>query len=161
MPSNLFGLTVDAVRKHHFPQADVWTAGSRPSEAAVSEVIDEEAALLAGKLALELVDASGITTDSSAYKLCRKMLRMQVASVIARDMLGLDPEIAKAWDRVLAKFYEDLADGGASYLGDGATASGTSDPDGPTSHISTYNLTPDVAEDMSSVVPRLRMDDNT
>lgn len=161
MASNLFGLTVDAVRAHHFPQADAWTAGSRPSEATVLETIGEEAALMAGKLALELVDASGITTDSSAYKLCRKMLRMQVASVVAKDMLGLDPAVAKAWDAVLARFYEDLADGGASYLGDGATASGNSDPDGPTSHISTYNLTPDAAADMSSVVPRLRMDDNT
>ncbi len=161
MALNLFGLTVEKVRSHHFPQADAWTASSRPSETAVGETLDEEAALMAGKLALELVDASAITLDSDAYKLCRKILRMQVASVVAKDMLGLDPAIAKAWDTAVDKFYVDLDEGGASFLGDGATASGTSDADGPTSHASVYGLTLDVAADMSSVVPSLRMDDET
>lgn len=160
MALSIFGLTVEKVRAHHFPQADAWTASSRPTEATVTETIDEEAALMAGKLALELVSASSITVDSDAYKLCRKVLRMQVASVVAKDMLGLNPAIAKAWDSVVAKFYEDLDEGGASFLGSGATASGNSDADGPTSHVSVYALETLDAADMSSAAPPLRMDDS-
>jgi hypothetical protein len=160
MALNLFGLTVDSVRAHHFPQADAWTATSRPSEATVTETIDEEAALMAGKLALELVNAFAITTDSDAYKLCRKILRMQVAVVVARDMTGADPALATRLETTVTKFYEDLDEGGASFLGSGATASGTSDADGPTSHVSVFNLETLSSDDMSSAAPVLRMDDD-
>lgn len=159
MGSSTFGLTAESVRAHHFPQADAWTSASRPSEATVTETIDEEAAYMAGRLALELVDAESITASSDAYKLCRKVLRMQVASVVAKDMLGLDPAIAKAWDSVVAKFYADLDDSGVSALGDGASATGTSDADGPHSHATVFNLERDSGPNMSSTVPRLRMDD--
>lgn len=158
MSANDFGLTPESVRAHHFPNADAWTDASRPSESTVEETIEEEAAFIAGKLALELVDASGITTDSDAFKLCRKVLRMQVASVIARDMLGLDPAIAKAWDLKVEAFYKGLEAGGVSFLGDGASASGDAPADGPHSHATVFNLERDVGADMSSTVPKLRMD---
>lgn len=162
MASNDFALDAEAVRKHHFPNADAWTESSRPSESAVEEVIEEEAALMAGKLALELVDASAITSDSDAYLLCRKVLRMQVAAVVARDMLGLDPAIAKAWDSKVDAFYKGLDEGGVSFLGDGASASGNSQADGPHSHVSVYGLRTDVAADMSDPTNgKLRMDDET
>ncbi|HEY1087545.1 MAG TPA: hypothetical protein VGE37_07620, partial [Archangium sp.] len=90
MASNNFGLTVENVRAHHFPHADAWTDSSRPSETAVGEAIAEEAAEMAGKLSLELVDASAIVTGSDAFKNCKKVLRKQVAVRIARDMLGND-----------------------------------------------------------------------
>lgn len=157
---NIFGLTAEAVRAHHFPNADAWVASSRPSSTAVGEAIDEEAGLMAGKLALELVNAAAITTaTSSAYLHCRKILRMQVASRVAKDMLGMDPSIAKAWDAAVAQFYKDLDEGGASFLGDGATATGSSDADGPTSHVSVNALETLAADDMSSAAPVLRMDD--
>lgn len=159
MASNDFGLTPESVRAHHFPQADAWTAASRPSESTVEETIEEEAGEMAGKLALELVDASAITDDSAAYVLCRKVLRMQVAAIVARDMLGADPAISKAWDSKVAAFYKSLDEGGASFLGDGATASGTASADGPHSHATVFGLERDVAANMSSTVPKLRMDD--
>lgn len=161
MTAQSFGVTAESVRSHHFPQADVWVTSSRPSSTAVAEAISEEAGLMAGKLALELVDASAITTSSSAYLHCRKVLRMQVASRVAKDMLGMEPELCLAWDRAVSTFYRELDNGGVSYLGDGATASGTSNAEGPHSHVSVYNLEQDVAENMSSVIPRLRMDDET
>lgn len=161
MASNDFGLTPESVRKHHFPQADAWTEGSRPSESAVEETIAEEAAAMAGKLKLELIDASAIVLDSDAFVMCRKVLRAQVASVVLKDMLGMDAALAKAWDRTVDAFYAGLDDGGASFLGDGATASGDAPADGPHSHATVFNLERDTAANMSSTVPKLRMDDQT
>lgn len=159
MSANDFGVTAASVRSHHFPNADAWTTSSRPSSTAVAEAIDEEAAHMAGRLALENIDASSVTTNSAAYYACRRILRMQVAVRVLRDMLGQDTELARAWEATIADWYVQLDAGGASFLGDGATATGTSDPDGPTSHISVYGLTVDSAESMSSTVPVMRKDD--
>lgn len=161
MASNDFGLTPESVRKHHFPNADAWTESSRPSESAVEETIAEEAAAMAGKLKLELIDASAIVLDSDAFVMCRKVLRAQVASVVLKDMMGQDPALAKAWDRSVDAFYKGLDEGGDSFLGDGATSTGTSEADGPHSHATVFGLERDVAENMSSTVPKLRMDDQT
>lgn len=158
MASSSFGLDAESVRRHHFPNADAFSSGGRPSSATVAEVIEEEAASMAGALALELVDASTITVASSAYAACRKTLRMQVAAKLVRLMSGVDSSIAKSWDDEVARWYEALAEGGASFLGDGATASGTSDPDGPTSHATEVTTRSSWA-DASSTTPPLRKDD--
>jgi len=159
--SSVFGLTADSVRKHHFPHADAWTSSSRPSEATVTEIISEEAAHMAGALALELVDASAITTNSDAYNACRRILRQQVAAKLARIIPGVDSELAQRWDEAVADWYQKLDEGGASFLGSGATATGTSDADGPTSHVTVFGLTKDTGDRMSDpTAGKLRMDDN-
>lgn len=112
---------------------------------------------MAGALALEKIDAGAITINSSAYNACRKILRMQVAAVLARNIPGTDWPLSRSWTSTVDAWYVDLAKGGASFLGDGATASGTSDPDGPTWHGS--ELTRDTTAEMSSTVPMLRKDD--
>jgi hypothetical protein len=81
------------------------------------------------------------------------------AAKLVGSMSGLDPELVKAWRAEINEWKKGLDEGGAAFLGDGATSSGTSDPDGPTSHISEYQLTQDTADKMSTVVPRLRRDD--
>ena len=159
MASSLFGLTADAVRKHHFPHLEAFSASSAPSATVVSEALDEESARLAGYLALEAVDASAVVSASAAYYQCKRVLRLMVALRIARDMTGQNAEAVKAWQADVDAWLLQLGDGGASFLGEGATASGTSDPDGPTSHISVYGLTEDETTSMSTVVPRLRRDD--
>lgn len=159
MSANNFGVTAASVRSHHFPNADAWTTASRPSSTAVAEAIDEEAAHMAGRLALELVDAASITASSAAYYACRRILRMQVAVRVIRDMLGQDSDLARAWEAAVADWYAQLDKGGVSFLGDGATATGSSDADGPASHISVFGLEQSEGEDMSSPVPYLRMDD--
>lgn len=160
MSANDFGLTADSVRRHYFPNHDEWSSKSRPSTTTVAEIISEEAAHMAGALALELVDASAITTDSAAYKACLRILRLQVAAKLARIIPGVDSDLAQRWDESIATWYEKLDEGGASLLGDGASATGTSDADGPTSHVSVYGLNSDVGADMSDpVAGKLRMDD--
>lgn len=157
MASSSFGIDAESVRRHHFPNADAFSASSRPSASTVAEVIEEEAASMAGALSMELVDASSITPATSAYNTCRRILRMQVAAKLVRLMSGVDSALAQAWDEEVAAWYRKLAAGGASFLGDGAAASGTSDPDGPTWHGS--ELERDSVDDMSSTVPALRKDD--
>lgn len=160
MTVSIFGLTANNVRDHHFPHLDAWSASSSPSTTTVTEAIAEEAGVLAGALTLENIDASTITNATSgAYVQCRKVLRMQVAIRIARDMTGQNPELLKAWSTAVDVWYKGLDEGGASFLGDGAAAVGESDPDGPTSHITTFGLTQDTPSAMSTVVPRLRRDD--
>lgn len=114
---------------------------------------------MAGRLALENITASAITSGSSAYVHCRKVLRLQVAAIVSRDMTGADPAVSKSWDAQVDTFYKGLDGAGVSFLGDGATATGTSNADGPHTHATVFGLKRDVAADMSSTVPKLRMDD--
>lgn len=157
MASSSFGLDAEGVRRHHFSNLDAFSTQSRPSASTVAEIIDEEAAVMAGALALEKIDAGAITINSSAYNACRKVLRMQVAAVLARNIPGTDWPLSRSWTSTVDGWYADLAKGGAAFLGDGATASGTSDPDGPTWHGS--ELTRDTTAAMSTTVPMLRKDD--
>lgn len=159
MASSTFGLDAESIRRHHFPFLDAFSTGSRPTLATVTEAITEEAALMSGALSLENVSASAITVDSDAYVLCRKTLRLQVAARLARDIPGADSDLARSWQASVEAWYASLAKGGASFLGDGAAASGASDPDGPTWHGSEYSLTTDSGSDMSTTIPMLRKDD--
>lgn len=160
MAINLFGLEADDVRRHHFPMWDPLSASSKPTTATVTEKLEEAAAQVAGALNAEAIDAASIVdTVSPAYLQCRKAVRTLCALQFLWAATGLDPELAKAWREWLAWFFEGLAEGGATFLGGGATSTSDSDPDGPTSHISQYGLTVDSAADMSSAVPLLRKDD--
>lgn len=159
MASSTFGLTPESVRAHYFGHFDAFSTRSPQTVATVTEIIAEEAARMAGKLNLELIDASAITTDSDAYKACKRILRLQVAVRLVRVIPGLDSALAQTWEAEVEAWYADLAKGGASFIGDGATATGSFDADGPASHVTVYGLTPDDGDDMSSPVPFLRMDD--
>lgn len=159
MASSLFDVTAESTRRHHLPNLNAFSESSAPALSAVTEAVDEEAAVLAGALALENVDASAITAGSPAWLQCRRVLRMMVALRILRDMRGDNGELSQAWAGEVGRWLKALEDGGASFLGEGATATGTADPDGPTTHINTYGLTKDTSASMSTVVPRLRRDD--
>jgi hypothetical protein len=155
--SSSFGLDAESVRRHFFPNADAFSASSRPSSSTVAEVIEEEAAAMAGALSLESISADAIAVASSAYRTCRRILRMQVAAKLIRLMSGVDTELAKSWDVSVADWYAKVASGGASFLGDGASTPGEADPDGPTWHGT--GLTQDTQAAQSSTVPALRKDD--
>lgn len=157
MASSTFGITGASLRSHHFPRQDAFSATSQPTLATVTEVIAEEASAMAGKLSLENIDASSITAGTDAYKACARILRMQCAVRVALDMLGMDSELVRSWQATVADWYEALAKGGASFLGDPSLASGDSDPDGPTWHGT--GLEQDTTADMSSTIPMLRKDD--
>jgi hypothetical protein len=157
MASNLFGITAAGVRSHHFAQQDAFSSTGQPTVATITEAISEEAAVMAGKLALELIDAESIEDDSDAYKACARILRMQCAVRIALDMLRMDSELVRSWQATVAAWYADLEVGGAPFLGDGATTTGDEEPDGPTWHGT--ELEQDSTDDMSSTIPLLRKGD--
>lgn len=160
MAANTFGVTAESVRRHHFPAFDAFSSTSNPTASTVGEVIDEEAARVAGWLALEEVVAASITdTTSSAYKQCARIIRLLAATRLVGSMTGMDPELVRAWRAEVAEWRKGLDTGGTAFLGDGAVSSSAADPDGPTTHINMNNLTQDTADAMSSVVPRLRRDD--
>lgn len=159
MAINLFGLTAESVRKHHFPMWSSLSASSKPTLEVVTEKLDEAAAQIAGALNEEAIDASAIVADTPAYLQCRRAVRTACALQLLWAAAGLDPELAKAWREWLDAFLNGLGEGGATFLGGGATSTTPSDPDGPTSHISQYGLTTDSAENMSATVPLLRKDD--
>lgn len=160
MPLSLFGVTVESVRKHHFPQADAWTASSRPSEATVAEIIDEEAGRLAGALSVESIAVTGVAT-TAAYVSCRKQLRMMAAIVLARDMTGVDPALARAWKLEVNEWFDGLDDSNAAFLGEGAAVTSLTEPDGPTDFISNLGLDVGPEEAASDVIPMLRRNDQT
>lgn len=159
MALNLFGLAPSDVRAHHFPMWSALSTTSSPTLATVTQKLDEAAAEVAGRLNKEAIDASDIEADSPAYLKCRKAVRIECALELAKSASGIDGDLVKSWRTWLDAFYEELAESGATGLGGGATSTSSSDPDGPTSHISEYSLTTDEADDMSSAVPSLRKDD--
>jgi hypothetical protein len=157
MALQLFGVTAESVRSHHFPNADAWTASSRPSEAASGEAIAEAA----GRLGAALRAANTTVEDDAnteAFVSCRQQLRMMVALRIARDMTGVDPEVAKAWRAEVSEWFEGVDESNADWLGEGATV-GASEPDGPTDHISELLIDDGSDEDASDAIPVLRRKD--
>lgn len=166
MGVNIFGLEANSVRAHMFPQWGDFTVNSSPTLTVVEECIEEEAGELAGRLYGEDIVASAITDElddndmhSAAWLWCVRTLRLMVALQVLRRTTQSDPELAKAYQTELKARLDDLSSRGATALGDSTLQTGTSDPDGPTSHISQFGLTVDAAEDMSTTVPRLRRDD--
>lgn len=160
MATNLFGLTAESVRQHHFPMWSALSVSSKPTLAIVTEKLEEAAAQIAGALNEEAIDASAITDATTpAYLQCRRAVRTACALQLLWAAAGLDPELAKAWREWLDTFLRKLDESGATFLGGGATSTTPSDPDGPTSHVSQYGLTTDSAANMSSTVPLLRKDD--
>lgn len=166
MAINLFGLTPADVRKHHFPMWDALSVSTKPTLATVQEKLEEAAGEIAGALNAEAIDAGSISdaldgngNHSPAFVQCRRAVRTACALQLLWSATGLDPELAKAWREWMKAFFDGLDEGGATFLGGGATSTTPSDPDGPTSHISEYGLQTDSAADMSSAVPLLRKDD--
>ena len=161
MAVSTFSVTALTVRSNRFPHLSDFGANTAPSSTSVATFIDQSAARLEGKLLLEKIVASSITdAASAAYLWCQETLELMTAVRIAQAATGSDNGQAQAWrDEIKARF-DELEEGGATALGSGVSTTGTSsDPDGPTSHISEFNLTVDSSDDMSTTVPRLRRDD--
>lgn len=156
-----FGVTVSTVRQNRFPHLGEFGANTAPSSAAVGVFLYQAASRLEGKLLLEKIVASSISdVTSAAYFWCQETLELMVAVRISQVALGSDNGLAQSWREELRERFEELDEGGAQALGAGASITGTpSDPDGPTTHISEFGLTVDEADNMSTVVPRLRRDD--
>lgn len=157
---NEFSLTPAKVRAHMFPRWNEFSDVSSPTEDIVEEMITEQAGNLAAKLYAENIIASGITTpDTAAYQWCVRTLKLMVAVAVLNATTMSDPELTKAYRAELKARLEDLDEKGATALGDAALDAGDSPADGPTTHINTFGLTTDSAEDMSDTVPLLRKSD--
>lgn len=159
MTVTTFGVTPSTIRTNRFPHLDDFSANSAPTRVAVEEFIDRAAAKLDGKLLLEAIVAADIEVLSAAYVNCARAVELQAAVYVAESSTGKDNGLLTVWRDELKTFFAELDEDGAASLGSGAASTSNSDPDGPTSHISEYSLTTDASADMSTVVPRLRRDD--
>lgn len=157
----VFGVTHATLREVRFPHWTDFSERSSFTDTAVTAIIQEEAADLAGRLYAENVSATAVDalTTSVAYQWCKKTLHLMAAMRILRDVSVNEPALAQAYGRELDARLKLLAEQGATALGDDSLNTGNSDPDGPTSHISVYELETDDPADMSSVVPALRKGD--
>ncbi len=155
-----FGVTAGTVRAQMFPHWADFTANSSPTATTVADIITEESGDLVARLYRENVTASSIGgADTAPYQWCAKTLRLMVALRILRASTVQEPQLAEAWKAELDERLKLLGEEGATAVGDSTLQSGTSDPDGPTSHVSVYGLTTDESTNMSTTVPRLRRDD--
>lgn len=149
------------VHDDFFPQTTDYTANTAPSLTTVERWIQQEAALLAGKLALKSISAEGVFErgdEDTAFVWCAYTITLAVAVRVARVVTGLDPDIAKAWAADLKQRYADLDDSGELALGFDSSGS-ASEPEGPTDHISELDLDVGDTSEASSVAPALRRDD--
>lgn len=161
MSVTTFGVTAATVRSNRFPHlSGNFGTDTAPTSSAVGVFVNRAAARLEGKLLLESITASSITDSASAAFLwCQETLELMVAIRVAEVATGSDNGLLTVWRAEVEARFKELSVGGAAALGEGATSSASSDPDGPTSHISEYVLTVDESTDMSTTVPRLRRDD--
>lgn len=157
-----FNVVADDVRTDFFPHWSAFSTTTKPTAAAVASNIIEEAADLAGRLALKSISVDSITnaTTPYAYQWCRKTLKLQVAVWVAQAATASNPELAKALEEELAERLEQLDQHGATVLVDVSASDTGSPPEGPTTHITEYSLETDDASCMSSTRPRLRRDDH-
>lgn len=155
-----FTVTYTKVRNHHFPLLPNFSASSDPSSDTVTEMIQDSAAELAGKLSAKGVDSTAITSDDhpQAYQWCAETVRLGAAIRAIQAMASRDPEVAKAWQKKLDARFEALEEYGAEALGD-APASDTAN--GPLTHINNHSLdTLLTGDEPSNSIPYLRGDDD-
>jgi len=158
--ANVFGVTVSNVQTFLLPHWAPFSANSSPTSTTVTSIIAEEAGTLEALLYEENITASAITDNTSAaYLWCTKTLRLMAAIQVLRASTMQEPQLAATWAAELKARLEHLADSGATALGDDSLGGSGPDADGPTSTQAVYSLTQDSAEDMSTMVPRLRRDD--
>lgn len=163
MALSLFGIAAADVRKHHFPYWSDFSVNSSPTLATCTELIDDCAGELAGKLLGESIDAADVLAlgaTAAPYVSCRRQLRKMAALAILLSSTSQDPDVAKKWQKEIDAWFDGLLKGGATFLGDTTLTTAASNPDGPTSHISEYGLdigTP--ATDASDVIPPFRKSD--
>lgn len=160
MAIETFGVSVDSVRRHHFPQFDAFSANTTPSSTTVDEMLDEEGGLLTGRLYLKNVAASSIEADSPAYAQCSLILRKMVALRVLKVMTGQSPELAVSWAAEIESWFNNLKVYGAGFLGDASLEAGDVPATGPVTHINMLGLTLPDPLDASSLTPFLRKDDD-
>lgn len=162
MTVETFSVVADDVRAGYFPNWSAFSATTKPTSTQVAVFISEEAADLAGHLAVEdvTVSSSNPAASSAALAWCQKTLRLAVAIRVMRASTAQNPEVAKAWQEELDSRYKMLERMGATVMGAGAAESTSTSPvQGPTTHIGQYGLTTADVGLMSTVEPRLRRDD--
>ena len=157
----LFGVTPELVKRRHFPQWNSFTTNTNPSLATVLELIDECAAQLVARLLQESISASALTvTNAAAYLWCRRVLRLMAAIEILSVATQQAPPLSAKWQAQLDALWKELSEKGYLALGSGVSAP-SSPADGPTTHVNTYGFdVGDIAGDGSTVIPRLRRDDD-
>jgi hypothetical protein len=158
MALTLFGVTADDVRLHFFPQNEEFSANTSPSATTVGDFIDQEAGRLAGALLIKGVTPSSILSTSPAYYSCAAQLEMMVALRTLSVMSGQNPELARAWKAQVDEWFSRLDKDGYLILGD-ESLEPTDNPDGPTTHITYFDLDTGDADDASDLIPALRRDD--
>jgi hypothetical protein len=160
MAVSTFGVTFSTVHAHYFPSLSVFGAATTPLSGTVTEMIEAEAALLAGRLAAEGVAAATISAASStypnAYAWCSYVVRLGAAIQAHRAMSG-DSETIDDWVELLAARYKDLADQGGIILGDAPTPS--EDANGPRTHLVNHDIDTGDTDLISDAIPTFRRSD--
>jgi hypothetical protein len=115
-----FGVTPTQVRNHHLPGVANFSASSNPSAATVQEMIDAEAAELAGKLKVEGLSASAISAvdNPAAYAWCADTIRLGAAVRAMRAMVGQNPAVVQALVVEVNARYDELDREGLGLLAD-------------------------------------------
>ena len=155
-----FTVTCTKVHAHYFAKQSDFSAYSNPSSSTVTEMIQDSAAELAGKLSAKGVTASDITSADhpQAYQWCAETVRLGAAIRAAQTMTSADPEVVKAWQKKLDARFKALEDWGAEALGD---AGADADAAKIQTHIANHSLDTTLdGEEPSNSIPYLRGDDD-
>jgi len=159
MPVSIFSIEHADISAHYFPSRTAFSASTKPTAAAVGEMIEAESARLAGALSAIDVSASTLSTDAgasypAAYEWCRDTIRLGAAIRVMQAIAGAGA-VPEFWVTQLEARYKALADNGFSALGDAPRPSQL----GPRSHVSAHDLDRGDLDLLSDVIPPFRKND--
>lgn len=159
MALNLFGVTPDAVQRHHFPFSPTFDGTTVPTSATVTEIITAQAARLEGMLQEESIEPDTITdASSSAYLWCADTLRLMAAPWVVYSGLLVEDALLVRLETERDARLAELDDNGFLALGDGVSAPSI-EANGPTTHLDTYGIELPDASESSPIRCVLRRDD--
>jgi hypothetical protein len=142
-----FGVTSSTLRRHCFPRIEDFSSTSSPTSTTVTEKIEVAAARVAAGLSKESISPSSILTETAGYAICADIIR-KMAALELRIPCD-DPETPKGWKADIDEFFKLLAKDAGIALADVSLTGADSPPNGPTTHLTEYDLEIDSESDMS------------
>lgn len=150
MSVEVFGVTHAKVQTNYFPgRSGGFTTSSTPTSSVITDFVQEEAGLLAGRLLKKGVTVaaviSGVTEGTSstwtaAYVWCRKFVTLAAAIRVLSVTTSGAADGSSKWGERLDAMLEVLDRDGAAALGDEGLDGSASGPAGPSGYIDELSL---------------------
>lgn len=143
MAPPLFGVTIDNVRATYFPTITGFSANTKPTDAAVTIMLNDSAAALGAAMIKKNLNPTSISADAGVtspigYQRCQEIIRLWCAVKASDAIQQKDSKLVERWWKQVQAFLADLNVNGYAALGDVPKPSLSAV--GPRTHIDELSL---------------------